>query len=134
MKLDNGQYIRPHARFSWWTSQGRYFRYMMRELSSLFIGVFSLVMVWGLYQFSQGEAAFTAWTGNLWNNGLIVSLIALVFAIYHSYTWFVVTPKAMPLKMSGKRISAGAIIGAHMVLWLFASVFVWAIFVYGGAA
>jgi len=134
MKLDNGNYVRPIPRFSWWLSKKMYFGYMMRELSSLFIGLFSLIMVWGLYQHSNGEAAFQLWINNLWNNFSLLSIVILLFAIYHSYSWFKVTPKAMPLKMFGKRIAGSIIIGAHLALWLLCSVFVWAIFVYGGAA
>lgn len=134
MKLANGNYIRPTARFSWWLRQQRYVSYMMREVSSLFIGLFSLLMVCGLFQLSRGEEAFTSWTDVLWNSMPILSAVMLVFATYHSYTWFKVTPKAMPLKMSGKRILGSIIIGAHLLAWALASAFVWIVFVYGGAA
>jgi len=107
---------------------------MMRELSSLFIGLFSLQIVWGLYQHSLGEVAFQAWSDNLWNNCLVLSLVIFAFAVYHSFTWFKVTPKAMPLKFAGKRIPGIVIIAAHLLLWLFCSVFVWFIFLYGGAS
>jgi len=132
MKTASGTYIRPTARFSWWFHKKTYFRYMMRELSSLFIGLFSLQMVWGLYQHSQGEAAFTSWANNLWNDWLLLSLISFAFATYHSITWFLVTPKAMPLKMSGKRIPGSIIIGAHLLLWLLCSLVFWALFIDGG--
>lgn len=133
MKLANGNYIRSPNRYSWWLRQGRYVRYMMRELSSLFIGVFSVMMVWGLYRLSQGETAFTAFTDMFWSKSILVlSVLMFLFAAYHSYSWFSVTPQAMPLKMGGKRIAAGVIIGAHMLLWLACSVAVWAAFVYGG--
>ena len=134
MKLANGNYIRPPARYSWWLRQGRYIRYMMRELSSLFIGIFSVIMICGLYQLSQGETEFTAFTNSLWNNLWWLSVITFLFATYHSYTWFIVTPKAMPLKFSGKRIAPWIIIGAHMLLWLLCSIFVWFIFISGGVS
>lgn len=132
MKTAKGTYIRPPARFSWWLRKSTYISYMMRELSSLFIGIFSLLMVCGLYQFSQGKEAFTSWTSALWGNYLWLSALMFIFAVYHSYTWFIVTPKAMPLKFSGKRVAGSIIIGAHMLLWLFCSVFVWFIVVNGG--
>ncbi len=134
MKLANGNYIRPTARFSWWLRHQRYWRYMMRELSSLFIGIFSIMMVWGLYRLSQGEAEFTQWLHGLWNNLAGLSWLMLLFAIYHSYTWFIVTPKALPLKISGKRVADIFIVAAHLLLWLICSVVVWIAFVYGGGA
>ena len=134
MKLANGNYIRPIARFSWWMRKKTYLSYMMRELSSLFIGAFSLMMVWGLYQLSKGEAAYSAWSNGLWNNMQLLSIIIFIFAVYHSFTWFMVTPKAMPLKMAGKRLPGAIIVAAHLLLWLFCSVFVWFIVVNGGGA
>jgi len=134
MKLENGNYQRPIARYSWWLGQSNYFRYMMRELSSLFIGIFSIMMVWGLYRLSQGESAFNAWTNELTGNSILFSLIMFVFAIYHSFSWFAVTPKAMPIKMNGKRVAGEKIVGAHLTLWLVASIVVWFSFVLGGGA
>ncbi len=134
MKLANGNYIRPTARFSWWLGTQTYLSYMMREVSSLFIGGFSVIMVWGLYRLSQGEVAYTAWTESLWNNTVLFSVIAFLFAVYHSFTWFLVTPKAMPLKIAGKRLSSYVIIAAHLLLWLFSSIFVWFVVINGGAA
>ncbi|MCF6288459.1 MAG: fumarate reductase subunit C [Proteobacteria bacterium] len=130
MKLANGNFIRTPAKYTWWLRQGRYLRYILRELSSLFIGIFSILMVWGLYRLSQGEAAFTAWTQLLWGNLVILNIVTLLFAIYHSYTWFMLTPKAMSLKFAGKRIPAGIIIAVHMLLWLLVSAFIWFIYIY----
>ncbi len=132
MKTANGNYIRPVARFSWWLNKNTYIRYMMREFSSLFIGIFSLQLVWGLFQHSQGEAAYQAWANNLWHNWTLLSLLIFTFSIYHSISWFNVTPKAMPLKFSGKRIPGVIIIAAHLLLWLFCSLLVWLLFVNGG--
>mgnify|MGYP002637601372 CR=1 FL=1 len=134
MKSANGNYIRPTAQYSWWVGKKTYLRYMMRELSSLFIGAFSLIMVWGLYQISQGEAAYISWSQGLWHDLTILSLVIFAFSVYHSFTWFWVTPKAMPIKMAGKRISGAIIIGAHLFLWLICSLFVWLIFICGGGA
>ena len=132
MKSVNGNFIRPTARYTWWLKKSTYLRYMMRELSSLFIGAFSVMMVWGLYQLSQGEAVYTAWLNGLWSNWLPLSVLMFVFAVYHSFTWFLVTPKAMPLKISGRRIPGSVIIVAHLMLWLFCSILIWMLFVDGG--
>ena len=134
MKLANGNFLRPTTRFSWWYRKSTYLSYMMREVSSLFIGAFSLAMVWGLYRFSQGEEAYTLWINELWNNYLLFSVLMFIFAVYHSFTWFLVTPKAMPLKIAGKRIHGSIIIAAHLILWIFCSIIVWWLVVSGGGA
>jgi len=134
MKMANGNYNRPVARFNWWLQKTNYFQYIMRELSSLFIGGFSMFMVWGLYQLSVGEAEYNQWITGLWQNLSVLSVITLLFAIYHSFTWFLVTPKAMPLKLAGKRIADNIIIAAHLLLWFFCSIITWVLFVYGGGS
>lgn len=133
MKLANGNYVRSPARYSWWLRRGRYLRYMMRELSSLFIGIFSVTMVWGLFRLSQGEAAFMAWTNMLWNYSVGFFMVTFMFALYHSYSWFIVTPKAMPMTIAGKKVAAGIIVAAHLLLWLICSILVWLAFAKGGS-
>ena len=51
-------YIRPVRRYSWWLSQPRYVRYMLREVSAVFIGAYILVLIVGLLRLSQGPAAY----------------------------------------------------------------------------
>jgi len=131
MKQSNGHYLRSTDKYAWYLKKPRYIPYMLRELSSLFVGLFSCIIVWGLYQLSQGEVAFTAWTQLLWDKLLWVNILIFAFAFYHSYSWFMVTPKAMPIKFKGKRVPGFFIIGAHMLLWLMASVLVFALFFYG---
>jgi len=44
-------------------------------------------------------------------------VIALGFAIYHSVTWFNLTPKALPLQIGEAFVPDAAIAGAHFAAW-----------------
>lgn len=102
------------SRRGWWLRRPRYIRYMMREISAAFIGIYMLLVIGGLYRLSQGEAAWDAYlTDAAGTAGRSFAVVALFFAIYHSYTWFQVTPKAMPLTLGGKRIPGAFIVAAH---------------------
>ena len=107
-------YIRELSKTGWWLKQPRYIRYMMREMSAAFIGSYVIMLIVGLLQLSRGEAAYgsflAAAQGPL---GLTFAVIILVFAIYHTYTWFQVTPKAMPLTLGGKPVPGAFIVAAH---------------------
>jgi fumarate reductase subunit C len=111
-------YVRGIKR-GWWLRRPRYLAYMVRELTSLFVALYSALLVLGLARLAQGPAA---WDGFLvavsTPGGLAFQLICLLFAIYHSVTWFAVTPKAMPLMLKGEPVAAGVIVGAHYVVWL----------------
>ena len=132
MKNDNGTFIRPHPRYSWWLKKSNYFQYMMRELSSLFIALFTLILIAGVWQMSFGEEAFTQWLNNLWDRLLWLSLLCFVFATYHSVSWFWVTPKAMPISIMGKPLSGSVIIAAHLLAWILVSAISWLVVAGGG--
>ena len=51
-------YIREPSKTGWWLQQPRYIRYMMREITCLFIGIYVLVLIVGLFQLSRGQAAY----------------------------------------------------------------------------
>jgi len=119
-------YVRELSKTGWWLQQPRYIRYMMREISALFIGIYVLVLIVGLFQLSRGEAAYEAFLESATGPaGLAFAVIAMVFAIYHSYTWFQVTPQAMPLTFRGKRIPGAFIIAAHWLGFLLVSAALW---------
>ncbi len=119
-------YVRDLSKTGWWLRQPRYIRYMMREITALFIGIYVLVLIVGLFQLSRGEAAYEAFLGSAAGPaGLVFAVIAMVFAIYHSYTWFQVTPQAMPLMFRGKRVPGAFIIAAHWLGFLVVSAALW---------
>jgi fumarate reductase subunit C len=103
----------------WWLGQRRYFLYMIRELTSLFLALYCALIVVGLLRLSQGRAAWEAFLAGLSSApGIVFQLICLAFAIYHSVTWFAVTPKAMPpLMVKGQPVPAGRIVAWHYGAW-----------------
>lgn len=117
-------YIRATKR-SWWLSQRRYTIYMVRELSSLFVGIYCAVLAVGLLRLGQGQAAWEGFLAALSSPaGVALQLVCLAFAAFHSVTWFAVTPKAMPLVLRGERVPAKAIVGVHYGAWAVVSLIV----------
>ena len=110
-------YTRPITS-EWIFRHPRYVRYMVREFSCLFIGGWTLLMVWGLRALSEGPAAWTAFLALLKTPASIVfHLLTLAFAVYHSITWFNLTPKALPLQVGEEFAPDWVISGAHFVAW-----------------
>ena len=102
----------------WIFRHPRYLRYMVREFSCLFIGGWTLLMVWGLQQLAQGPAAWAAFLECLKSPASIAfQVLALAFSIYHSITWFNLTPKALPLQIGAGFVPDAAISGAHFGAW-----------------
>lgn len=107
----------------WWMKQLFYTKYMLRESSSILITFYSLVLAWGVLRLSQGEVAFNAWMHALQNPvAIILHFIALVFALYHTITWFSLAPKAVDLWIKGKRIDDKVIVAGHYAAFIISTV------------
>ena len=110
---------------SWWLQHPRYIAYMIRELTSLFVGLYCALLVVGLVRLSQGAAAWDGFVAAFSSPfGVVFQWLCLVFAIYHSVTWFALTPKAMPLMVNGEPVPGAVIVGAHYLAWAAVSVVV----------
>jgi len=116
--MSRAPYERPITS-EWIFRHPRYLRYMVREFSCLFIGGWTLLMVWGLHQLSQGPAAWAAFLELLRSPASVgFHLLTLAFALYHSTTWFNLTPKALPVPF---------IAAAHYAGWAALSVVILAL-------
>lgn len=116
-------YERPLP-MDWWLKNAFYTKYMIREGSSILITLYSLTLAWGVFRLSQGEAAFDAWMAALQNPfSIILHLIALALALYHTITWFSLAPKAMALWIKGKRLQDKVIIAGHYGVFVAVTIF-----------
>jgi len=110
-------YLRKAER-SWWLHHPRYVAYMIRELTSLFVGLYCALLAIGIVRLAQGQAAWDGFVAAFSSPpGIVFQLLCLAFAIYHSVTWFALTPKAMPLMVKGEPVPGTVIVGAHYVAW-----------------
>lgn len=118
-------YVRSVPRTRWFLRHPRYLRYMTRELSCLFIGAYTLMLVVGLGRLAEGPDAYAGFLAALGSPGAIVfHLVALAFSAYHSITWFRLTPKAMPVQRGENFVPDPVISGAHFAGWALVSLLV----------
>ena len=118
-------FVREVSKSAWWLTQGRYLRYMMREVTCILIGAYTAMIIVGLMRLSEGPAAYDGFLGALMGPaGTAFHLVAFLFALYHTTTWFNVTPKAMPIQLGGKHLPDVAIVGAHYAGWAVVSVLI----------
>lgn len=70
-------YVRPMA--GWWRSNPFFVRYMVRELTALFVGAYAIVLLVGLVCLTLGEPAWDAWRSAMESpTGFVLNLVALV--------------------------------------------------------
>src|SRR5262249_16312903 len=89
----------------WWTEQWRSFKFILRELSSLAVIYFVALLLWLLWSLGQGPESYAEFQAWMKAPLMIVSnVIAFLFVLYHTITWFNLAPKAMPVRVGGKRL------------------------------
>lgn len=114
---------------TWWLTKQSYFLFMLRELSSVFIAVFLVVYLCQIYQLSQGPDAYSGFTQKLASPGWIVfHLVALLFALYHSITWFQSSAVVLTLRIGKRLISRPIVTALHVGAWAMVSVIVLVLF------
>ncbi len=102
---------------TWWLRNRKYFLFMMRELSSVFIALFVLLYLYEFFLLSKGPLVYGAFQKSLRSGGFIAFyVVALVFAVYHSCTWFKLTAKIQVVRLGRwtvprALVTAGAFVG-----------------------
>lgn len=118
-------YVRELPKTTWWLSHGRYRRYIAREITCIFIGVYTAVLLFGVKRLSEGEAAYQGFLEALDHPPFILfHLLALGFSAYNSISWFSVAPKAMRLRIGENFVPDVVVAGAHYAGWIAVSVIV----------
>jgi fumarate reductase subunit C len=111
-------YQRPVHLF-WWLERRSYVLFVLRELSSVFIAWFVVFLLLLVNAVSDGAASyqrFLDWSGHWWV--IAINVIAFLFVALHVVTWFALAPRAMVIKVRGRRLPPGQVVAAHYLAWL----------------
>ncbi|GAA3379100.1 fumarate reductase subunit C [Streptomyces sannanensis] len=110
-------YRKPVPTF-WWLGRRSYAVFVLRELSSVFIAwfvVFLLLMAGAIAEGSGEYRRFQDWSANWWV--VLLNVIALLFVLLHTVTWFGLAPRAMVVRLRGRRVRPRSIVALHYLLW-----------------
>lgn len=109
----------------WWTARWAYLKFILRELSSLFVAWFVLETLLQIHALIGGSSAYADFQAFLRQPVVIVlNVISFFFVLLHAVTWFNLAPKAIAIRLGGKRLPSLAIAGPNYVAWVVASVVV----------
>ena len=115
-------YVRPMD--GWWKRDKYFVRYMAREVTAIFVAAYAFVLLVGLVRLGEGEAAFNGFLKYLQNWWMLVfHVIVLATFVYHTWSWFKIMPKTMPMMfVGGKRVQPGTITGTGLAAAVIACV------------
>jgi len=107
---------------------------MLRELTSFFIMVFSLLYIYQLSILaSRNAAAYNSYLALLRNPVMVLfSTITLAFCIYHSLTWFYLIGRVQPIKIGKRTTTPVMSLAVNTVLMAAVSYGVARLFLMGG--
>ena len=74
-------YVRPVSKTTWYMRNGRYKRYMLREVTCLLVGFYCFLAIWGLAALADGTPeSWNAFLASQQNGAMIVvHAVALVY-------------------------------------------------------
>ncbi|MCB9948711.1 MAG: fumarate reductase subunit C [Rhodospirillaceae bacterium] len=113
-------YVREVPKFTWWLKKKFYTEYMLREATCIAVAIYSALLILGLIRLSEGPAEYTAYLLAMRSPlGIILQLIILAFALYHTITWFKLAPKGMPpIRIGDEKVEPKMIVAAHYAGWV----------------
>lgn len=117
------RWYRPRVSVYWWLGQWRYLKFILRELSSVFVAIFVVITLFQLRALRNGFEAYSRFQHWLQTPAVIaLNVISLFFVLFHTITWFNLAPRAMTVRVRGKRLPEFLVAAANYALWLLVSV------------
>ena len=114
--------IRPMPA-TWWLKKPAYTWFMIRDVTSVFIAGYCVFLLVLMARAAGDPTEFAARFECLKSPlSVVLHLIALVFAVYHSVTFFNLTPRVLVVFRGEEKVPEAAIAGVHYVAWAVVSV------------
>ncbi len=110
-----------HTRVStyWWLARWAYLKFILREGSSVFVAWIVVLTLLQIRALTRGPADYAAFQERLRSPlPLAINAVSFLFVVFHAVTWFNLTPKAMAVRVHGKRLPGFAVAAPNYVAWV----------------
>ena len=113
----------PKLPATWWLKRPGYVRFMLREVTSVFVAIFVVELLVIVHKIGQGPQAFADMMARLRSTGCIVfHVVALAFVVYHTITWFQATGVVQVVRLGERQVPPWLVAGSSFALWAVVSV------------
>jgi fumarate reductase subunit C len=122
------RWYRPQVSVYWWMGEWHYLKFILRELSSVFVAVVVIEALLLIRALNAGPEAYAHFLQCM-RNPLVLLLngISFLFVVFHTITWFNLAPSAMPVRLGGKRVPDVLVAAPSYVAWVVISAIVSAV-------
>ena len=130
-ELYHPKWYRERFPIFWWLERFAYAKFITRELTSVAVGYATILLVLQVWFLSRGEQAYERFLSFLQAPAVLVFHgVVLLFLLFHTVTWLNLAPKALVLRLGGKRLPDAAVLAGHYAAWLGATaLLVWLVVV-----
>jgi fumarate reductase subunit C len=114
------RYVRPMPAL-WWLKRPAYFKFMVREVTSAFIAGYALCLLVLMCGAGDANGFHTMFVSLQSPTSVALHLVVLAFALFHTITFFNLTPRAIVVHRGEEKLPEIAIKGAHYAGWVVVS-------------
>jgi fumarate reductase subunit C len=103
----------------WWLWQRSYLKFILRELSSVFVALWVVVTLAQIGALARGPESYSKLQSWLRTPlSLALATVTFLFVVFHAITWFNAAPQAMAVRVRGRRVPNVVVAGIHYAAWL----------------
>jgi fumarate reductase subunit C len=126
----NVKLYRRHINIFWWANRWIHIKFIARELTSVCVAVYVIVLLFFVRSILSGQSSFEAFLEILRSPlAIALHILGLGGLVFHSITWFNLAPKAMVLKAGDRNVPgivialmnyAGWVVVSLLLIWIVA--------------
>ena len=117
------RWYRPRVSTYWWIGSWPYSMFILRELTSVAVAWTVLIILYLVRSLRDGPDHYVRFIHRMESPWMIaLNVIALCLLLMHTITWFNLAPRAMPVRIKGKRLPEFMVAAPNYGLWVVASV------------
>jgi len=104
---------------TWWLKRKPYTLFILRELTCVAVAGYCAFLLYLMYALGQGPEAYSAAIGLISSpTSFALHVVGLLFVLYHTVTWFNLTPRVIVIHIGEEKVPAVLVAGAHYASWL----------------
>ena len=110
-------YVRPMPK-AWWQTRPGWQSFMIREFTSLPIAIYCGILIAMAASLRSPEDfhGFFQWLKT--PTSMVLHAIALIYAVWHTVTWFAAAPKALRVFKKDEQVDPSLVAGGHFAAWI----------------
>ena len=117
------RWLRQRLSTYWWLGKWPYVKFILREISSVFVAWFVIYLLLLVRAIARGDSEYQAFVATFSRHPVVltINIVSFLFITFHAITWFAVAPQAIVAHLGTKKVPSFMIAGGHYGAWFVVS-------------